>query len=84
MLLFEYFVYNGSSDTGKATDPAVFRKIRGISNAGEEYVGCISNIISSLDFYKRSIESAMTEIYRLKCDLDQAHNKIQELTNGTN
>ena len=81
MLLFEYFTYGWN---GRTTDPAIYRKIRGIDNAGEEYVGCISNIISSLDFYKYNLEVAMNNIGKLQYDLDQANKKIQELTNGTN
>lgn len=74
MLLFEYFVYGSN---GKITDPAVYRKVRGIDNAGEEYVGCLSNIISSIDFYKYNLEVAMDKIRKLEYDL-------KEKSNGTN
>ena len=74
MLLFEYFVYGSN---GKTTDPAVYRKVRGIDNAGEEYVGCLSNIISSIDFYKYNLEVALDKIRKLEYDL-------KEKSNGTN
>jgi hypothetical protein len=74
MLLFEYFVYGSN---GKTVDPAIYRKVRGIDNAGEEYVGCLSNIMANLDFYKYNLEVAMDKIRKLEYDL-------KEKSNGTN
>lgn len=74
MLLFEYFVYGWN---GKTTDPAIYRKVRSIDNAGEEYVGLLSNILASLDFYKYNLEVAMDKIRKLEYDL-------KEKSNGTN
>lgn len=84
MLLYEYFVFNSSRSDGKNIDPAIYRKIRGIDNAGEEYVGCISIIMTTLDFYKYNLEVAVNSNNRLKYDLDQANKRIQELTNESN
>lgn len=77
MLLFEYFVYGWN---GKTTDPSIYRKVRGIDNAGEEYVGLLSNILASLDFYKYNLEVAMDKIRKLEYDL----NTYKENTDGTN
>lgn len=84
MLLYEYYVFNSSRDDGKNIDPAIFRKVRGIDNVGEEYVGGITTIMTTLEFYKRSLEVAMSKIYSIKSDLDSANKRIQELTNGSN
>lgn len=77
MLSYEYFVFNTSSLESKHTDPAIFRKIRGINNAGEEYIGCLSNVLNSLDFYKYNLEVAIDKIRKLEYDL-------KERSNGTN
>lgn len=77
MLSFEYFVFNGSTLTPKNIDPAIWRKVRGIDNAGEEYVGCLSNVLNSLEFYKYNLEVALDKIRKLEYDL-------KEKSNGTN
>lgn len=78
MLLFEYFVFNSLSiDNPRNSNPAVFRKVYCIDGAGEEYIGCLSNIIDSIDFYKRNLEVAMDKIRKLEYDL-------KEKSNGTN
>lgn len=81
MLLFEYFVFNGlSNDNPRNTNPGVFRRVYGINGAGEEYIGCLSNILDSIDFYKRNLEVALDKIRKLEYDL----NTYKENTDGTN
>lgn len=81
MLLFEYFVFNSlSMDNPRNTNPAVFRKVYGINDAGAEYIGCLSNILDSIDFYKRNLEVALDKIRKLECDLKT----YKENTDGTN
>ena len=82
MITYKYVVYNTSATI--QSDPAVFRSIYGIDNAGHEYIGCVSTIVSNLEFYRYNLEVAMKKISMLTYDLDQANKKIQELTNGTN
>ena len=79
MLLFEYFVFNSLSpiDNPRNPNPAVYRKVYGINGAGEEYIGCLSNILDSIDFYKRNLEVALDKIRKLEYDL-------KEKSNGTN
>ena len=60
-------------------NPAVFRKVYGINGVGEEYVGCLSNILDSIDFYKRNLEVALDKIHKLEYDLKQ----YKENTDGT-
>jgi hypothetical protein len=83
MITYKYMVYNTTSSSIQS-DPAVFRSIYGIDNAGHEYIGCVSTIVSSLEFYKYNLEVAMNKVSKLTYDLEQANNRIQELTNGSN
>jgi hypothetical protein len=81
MLLFEYFVFNSLSvDNPRNTNPAVFRRVYGINDAGAEYIGCLSNILDSVDFYKRNLEVALDKIRKLEYDLKT----YKENTDGTN
>lgn len=81
MLLFEYFVFNSlSMDNPRNPNPAVYRKVYGINGAGEEYIGCLSNILESIDFYKRNLEVALDKIRKLEYNLKF----YKENTDGTN
>jgi hypothetical protein len=79
MLLYEYFVLNSVNGSGKTIDPCIFRKVYGIDNAGEEYIGCVSNLLQTIEFYKYNLEVAIDKIRKLEYDLKERSNGITQV-----
>jgi len=79
MLLYEYFVMNSMNGSGKTIDPCIFRKVYGIDNAGDEYIGCISTLIQNIEFYKYNLEVALDKIRKLEYDLKERSNGITQV-----